>query len=77
MVNRLNEPDADPEALPDTVHSVLAARLDSLPAFERRLLQYASVIGQNFWEGVLLRASGAGRGRGLRRRSPRSSRRSW
>ena len=25
------EPDADPEALPDTVHSVLAARLDSLP----------------------------------------------
>ncbi len=59
MVNRLQEPDADPEALPDTVHSVLAARLDSLPAFERRLLQYASVIGQNFWEGVLLRASGA------------------
>ncbi len=59
MVNRLNEPDADPEALPDSVHSVLAARLDSLPSFERRLLQYASVIGQNFWEGVLLRASGA------------------
>ena len=26
--------------------------------FERRLLQYASVVGQNFWEGVLRRAAG-------------------
>ncbi len=59
MVNRLQEAGADPEALPDSVHSVLAARLDSLPPFERQLLQYASVIGQSFWEGVLLRASGA------------------
>ncbi|MFN8161642.1 MAG: adenylate/guanylate cyclase domain-containing protein [Solirubrobacterales bacterium] len=59
MVNRLQEPGADPEALPESVHSVLAARLDSLPPFERRLLQYASVVGQTFWDGVLLRASGA------------------
>ena len=26
-------------------------------AFERRLLQYASVVGQNFWEGALLGAT--------------------
>jgi len=59
IVNRLQEEGIDPEALPESVHSVLAARLDSLAPFERRLLQYASVVGQNFWEGVLLRASGA------------------
>ena len=59
IVNRLQEEGLDPDALPDTVHSVLAARLDSLVPFERRLLQYASVVGQNFWEGVLLRASRA------------------
>jgi len=47
MVNRLQE-GAEGDALPETVHSVLAARLDSLRPFERRLLQYASVVGQNF-----------------------------
>jgi adenylate cyclase len=59
IVNRLQEEGADTEALPDSVHSVLAARLDSLPPFERRLLQYASVIGQSFWEGPLQQAAGA------------------
>jgi class 3 adenylate cyclase/tetratricopeptide (TPR) repeat protein len=59
IVNRLQEEGSDAEALPETVHSVLAARLDSLPAFERRLVQHASVVGQTFWEGVLLHASGA------------------
>ena len=59
IVNRLQEEGGEAETLPDTVHSVLAARLDSLPSFERRLLQYASVVGQNFWDGVLRRASGA------------------
>ena len=39
MVNRLSERGADDsEALPDTVHSVLAARLDGLPRAERRVL---------------------------------------
>jgi class 3 adenylate cyclase/tetratricopeptide (TPR) repeat protein len=61
IVNRLQEGGADPETLPETVHSVLAARLDSLDAFERRLLQHASVVGQNFWEGVLLDAAGGDR----------------
>jgi len=43
--------------LPDTVQAVLAARLDSLDRFERRLVQHASVVGRTFWEGWL--AAGA------------------
>jgi class 3 adenylate cyclase/tetratricopeptide (TPR) repeat protein len=39
--------------LPDTVQAVLAARLDSLEPFERRLVQQASVVGRVFPEGVL------------------------
>ena len=39
--------------LPDTVQAVLAARLDSLEPFERRLVQQASVVGRTFSEGVL------------------------
>jgi class 3 adenylate cyclase/tetratricopeptide (TPR) repeat protein len=54
MVNRLLEEEtADAEALPSTVQSLLAARLDSLERPERRLLQSASVVGQIFWEGAL------------------------
>jgi class 3 adenylate cyclase/predicted ATPase len=40
--------------LPDTVQSVLAARLDALEPFERRLVQQASVVGRTFWEGSLV-----------------------
>jgi class 3 adenylate cyclase/tetratricopeptide (TPR) repeat protein len=58
MVNRLQEGGDEPEVLPETVHSVLAARLDSLAPFERRLMQQAAVVGQNFWEGVLLSVPG-------------------
>ena len=54
MVNRIREEGAqDVQTLPDTVHAVLAARLDSLSAAERRVLQHASVVGQTFWEGSL------------------------
>ena len=54
MVNRiLEEGSAEPDTLPETVHSVLAARLDSLEPLERRLLQHAAVVGQTFWEGSL------------------------
>jgi class 3 adenylate cyclase/tetratricopeptide (TPR) repeat protein len=54
MVNRLLEEEtAEAEALPTTVQSLLAARLDSLERLERRLLQSASVVGQTFWEGAL------------------------
>src|SRR5262249_33845340 len=35
-----------PVSVPATVHAVLAARLDQLPAAEKALLQTAAVIGQ-------------------------------
>ncbi|HEY1595743.1 MAG TPA: adenylate/guanylate cyclase domain-containing protein [Thermoleophilaceae bacterium] len=48
--------------LPDTVQALLAARLDSLDPFERRLVQHASVVGRTFWHGSLLDvAEGEGR----------------
>jgi class 3 adenylate cyclase/predicted ATPase len=59
MVNRLLEEETvGAEALPSTVQSLLAARLDSLDRPERRLLQSASVIGQTFWEGALVSTAG-------------------
>ena len=52
IVNRIAEEGSAAEvALPETVHSVLAARLDALPRIERRVVQAASVVGQTFWEG--------------------------
>ena len=39
--------------LPDSVQGVLAARLDSLPSFERHLIQHAAVSGRTFWPGSL------------------------
>jgi class 3 adenylate cyclase/tetratricopeptide (TPR) repeat protein len=41
--------------LPDTVHGVLAARLDSLEPFERHVVQHAAVVGRTFWEAALER----------------------
>lgn len=52
MVNRiLEEGVSGGSSLPETVHAVLAARLDALDAKERSLLQKASVVGQTFWAG--------------------------
>ncbi len=54
MVNRIREEGSkDVQTLPESVHAVLAARLDSLSVPERRVLQHASVVGQVFWEGSL------------------------
>lgn len=39
--------------LPDTLQTLLSARLDALPAVERRVLQEASVVGRTFWEAPL------------------------
>jgi predicted ATPase len=36
-----------PRTVPDTIHAVLAARIDRLPAAEKRLLQAAAVIGKD------------------------------
>jgi class 3 adenylate cyclase/tetratricopeptide (TPR) repeat protein len=41
------------EGLPTNVQAIIAARLDSLPADERRVLQDASVVGGVFWRGAL------------------------
>jgi tetratricopeptide (TPR) repeat protein len=41
--------------LPDTLHSLLAARIDSLPPAEKRVLQQAAVVGRTFWQGPVER----------------------
>lgn len=44
----LGDPQAD-FAIPDTVHALLAARLDRLPATEKAALQAGAVVGRVFW----------------------------
>ena len=46
MVVHLTE--REPSALPYTLHSLLAARVDALPSLEKRVLQEASVMGRTF-----------------------------
>ncbi len=46
-------------AIPDTLHEVVMARVDRLPAQRRSLLQLASVIGPSFHESVLVAVAGA------------------
>jgi class 3 adenylate cyclase/tetratricopeptide (TPR) repeat protein len=54
MVQRLAEEGGSRAAdLPDTVHGLLAARLDSLAPLERHLVAHAAVVGRTFWEGAL------------------------
>jgi len=43
--------------LPDTIHALLAARIDALPATEKSLVQQAAVVGRTFWPGPLAAAS--------------------
>ncbi|HLM51485.1 MAG TPA: adenylate/guanylate cyclase domain-containing protein [Solirubrobacteraceae bacterium] len=60
MVRRLLEEGAsDATALPDTVQALLAARLDALGGFERRLVQQAAVVGRTFWPDLLAHLAGA------------------
>jgi hypothetical protein len=40
-------------ALPDTVRGLLGARVDALPAAEKRTLQDAAVVGRVFWAATL------------------------
>ena len=60
--------------IPDSVHAVLAARLDSLPAGERRAAQLAAVVGRVFWDRLVADLNGKGLDatgeqlRGLRRK---------
>ena len=47
---------ADPaHDLPVAIRSIIAARLDALPAEQRRLLLFASVVGEVFWRSVVER----------------------
>ncbi len=43
-------------ALPDTIHGLLAARIDALPREEKRALQEAAVVGKVFWEEPVARS---------------------
>ncbi|MDP9285693.1 MAG: AAA family ATPase [Actinomycetota bacterium] len=45
----------DEDALPTTIRSILAARLDALEPDERSVLLDAAVVGKIFWRGVLER----------------------
>ncbi len=70
--------------LPDTIHALLSARIDALPAATKAMLGDAAVIGKVFWAGAIaamgerspdeVRAALDGlAGRELIRRLPRSS----
>ncbi|MBD0328959.1 MAG: AAA family ATPase [Thermoleophilia bacterium] len=48
-------------ALPETVQGIIAARLDTLAAPEKRLLHGASVFGKVFWEGAVVAVDGVDR----------------
>ncbi|MFL5823347.1 MAG: ATP-binding protein [Solirubrobacteraceae bacterium] len=55
MVRLLAEDEeATASELPDSVHALLASRLDGLSSPERRILAHAAVVGRTFWEGALL-----------------------
>jgi len=43
----------DRVSIPDTVHAVIAARIDGLPPAEKRMLQDAAVVGKDLWVGAL------------------------
>jgi class 3 adenylate cyclase/tetratricopeptide (TPR) repeat protein len=45
-------------ALPDSVHGIIAARLDTLPPDEKSLVQDAAVLGKVFWAGELAHVAG-------------------
>ena len=49
----LESGDGASERIPDTLQSLIAARIDRLPQGEKLLLQRASVIGRTFWAGAL------------------------
>ena len=50
------------DELPETVHGIIAARLDALAPKEKALLQDAAVVGKVFWRGALDAMDGIRRG---------------
>ena len=56
----VDRPEAGPDvAVPISVQALVAARLDSLAPDEKRLLQDAAVVGEQFWLGALRRLRSA------------------
>ena len=49
------------EELPQSLHGIIAARLDALADVEKRLLQDAAVVGKVFWVGALETIGGISR----------------
>jgi class 3 adenylate cyclase/tetratricopeptide (TPR) repeat protein len=45
------------DGIPNTLQALIAARIDRLPAVEKRLVQRAALIGRIFWEGALAHLS--------------------
>lgn len=45
--------------IPDTIHGLLAARIDGLPEAERRILREAAVVGRIFWGEAVATALGS------------------
>jgi class 3 adenylate cyclase len=62
LVASLAEGRAEPGELPTSIRSIVAARIDSLPAAERETLLDASVVGKVFWSGALASVSAGGNG---------------
>ena len=54
----LPDPPRERLPLPETVHAIIAARLDGLPAEEKAALQDLSVLGRVGWVGALAAVSG-------------------
>jgi class 3 adenylate cyclase len=50
--------DVDEVEIPRSIQGLIAARLDSLPAEEKSLLQDAAVVGRAFWLGSVARLAG-------------------
>ncbi len=46
------------DRIPDSLHAIIAARIDRLAPAEKALLQRASVVGRVFWAGALEHLSG-------------------
>jgi class 3 adenylate cyclase len=46
-------------AIPDTVHAVLAARIDRLPSLEKAALQAAAIVGREFWRAPVVHLVGS------------------
>jgi class 3 adenylate cyclase len=74
LVVSVAEGRAEPDELPTSIRSIVAARIDALPAPERDALLDAAVVGKVFWPGALSSASAdvldALEGRDLIRRDP-------